>query len=204
MDTLLTILFFVAAAIISALVKKKQANQEGSDSWGGDMTPPPRSQGKGQTAGRSNWEEELRRLLQGETQSPPVQPPLPPPRRVVVSEPTRPGPPPPLPAQSTVTVTVPYGAPLHKMAPPPAGQQVTRENLAQSKGAYDRASRLQTRAADRLKRAGEGIRTHKKAVVLKEGPLEAKQAVGWLQSPQTLRSALIASVILGPPKSMEK
>ena len=207
MDTLLTILFFIAAAGVSAWLKRKQG-QEGEEPWtqeGHSPKPPRRTATPGtppvqpKTSRPVNWEEELRRLLEGDQSSPPPPPVI---RR---EEPERPElAPPPL-------VTRPV------MVPPPIlrqeetsdeglGRPVHLPTLEQSAQTYLHASQLDKRVGERLHQIDVKVGRHQPAptpAARRMSP-EAARAIAFLRDPISLRSALIASVILGPPKALEK
>jgi len=96
--------------------------------------------------------------------------------------------------------------------PPPLSQRdpdmekglpVQMPSLAQSAQAYLRASRLESRVATHMKGVEEQVTTHKKLVVRKQAPADIRQAIGLVRQRQSQRAAIIASVVLGPPKALE-
>ena len=208
METLLTILVLVLLSAASGWLKKRSGGGEGDESWsppapprapGRSTTPPPRpppkpaeGQGEGRPVTRS-WEEELRRLLEGDRPmpappaSPPKAPPLPP---------ARPQPAPPVivgPARSVLSTPPP--APLRSL------ESVVTELDELTSTARQQAQRLQGRAATELKRA-EAVaarQTAKTQLTHRASTAEIAAVRGMLGNSQTARQAVIASVILGPP-----
>lgn len=209
METLITILVLVLLSAVSGWLKKRANGAEADESWpppaprspGRPMAPPtPRptakpagSPAEGRPVTRS-WEEELRRLLEGDR--PMASPPAPPPKAPPIP-PARPQPAPPVlvgPARSVVST--PASAPLGSL------EGVVAELGELTTTARQQAQRLQGRAATELKRAEAVVarqvtETH---VPHREGLTEEISAVrGMLGSSRTARQAVIASVILGPP-----
>ncbi len=75
--------------------------------------------------------------------------------------------------------------------------------LTTSTPTYARASQLDERVAEHLREITKQVEQHK--MVQQENPLpfEVTQALALVRSREGLRSAILASVILGPPKAME-
>ena len=159
--------------------------------------PPPDAPPPKQT----NWEEELRRVLAGEEPSAPAPPPIPPPvpvmRPVVVAPPARP-----------IALASPRPRPL----PPPRPVEINEEDvglpvhmptLAESAQAYLRASQLESKVAAHMGQIDDQVRQHKLAKITKPVSPEIRQALSLLRDRPSVRSALIASVILGPPRGLE-
>ncbi len=210
METLLTILVLVLLSAVSGWLKKRSGGGEGDESWsptapprapGRSTTPPtPRpppkpaeGQGEGRPVKRS-WEEELRRLLEGDrpTPAPPASPPKAPPL-----PPARPQPAPPVivgPVRSVLSTPPP--APLRSL------ESVVPELDELTSTARQQAQRLQGRAATDLKRA-EAVAARQTVgtqLTHRAGTTAEIAAVrGMLGNSQTARQAVIASVILGPP-----
>lgn len=146
-------------------------------------TPPPR---------RSQWEEDLRRLLEGETESetaaePPVMV-----RREVQS------PPPPAPPAPR-----PPGAPPVVLTAEAEGPSLN-QRLAEAEAAYAKARQLHEETARRLQ---DVVAQTKRRVTTAERAGEPHRdtaaAIRLLSQPQGLRQAIIAAVVLSPPKGME-
>ena len=202
METLITIAIIVAAVIWHAIQRRKE---EGGDAtpWlppmrKGDQAerdrPAPPSLPQPPTEPPRSWEEELRRLLGDE----PAQPPPPP---VIVYQQPAPVPPPlPVPTRS-------------RSRPPPAtmsleedsmavGLPVLMPSLSQSAEALRRASQLEAAVAQRLRKVDEQLVSHGRVVQLFQAPPEIRQAIALLRNRSSQRAAIVASVVLGPPKAL--
>jgi len=193
MDTLITIAIFVVVAIISAWLKKKQEPED--EGWTGAPPPlpgefepqkpaaPPRPKA-------ARWEEELRKLLDGDA------PEAPRPRPIVIREERKPATPPPV-------------APPVRQRPPPLiikddqeiGLPVHFPSLTQSAQAHQRASQLDLKVAERLRQIEQQVTRHTAAPKVERAAREIELAKTMLRSHDSLRSAIVASVILGPPKA---
>jgi hypothetical protein len=212
------LIFVIAIIIISILHswwKKKRGEPEDEENpWPGY---PPRNKPQSPPATQAppkaptqSWEEELRRLLQGGAPAQPAPPPVvvqPAPRStppLVVVQQSRPAPP-PLPR-----VVAPRPAP----APRPAasvgtdpdmdkGLPVQMPSLMQSAQAYLRASQLDTKVAQHLQRVDDLVTKHQKVARKREVSPVVRQTLALLRDRQSLRAAILASVVLGPPKAME-
>lgn len=180
---------FIVIAVVASLLKKKQELGEWPGESGPRREPPPRPKA-------SNWEEELRRVLGEELMPPIVRPP--PPLRPVV----RPVPPPIPVAESAsdaghlqVDLTVPEPnvepvfTPLH--------------GLAEAQQRYEAASNLQARVqhhmADVIRHSECTTQAHRAAP-----PAETLAAARSLRTPAGARSAIIASIVLGPPRALAR
>jgi hypothetical protein len=206
METILTILFLVAAAIIHSFMKKKEEKDAGT--WLDDVRPggerkPPVSRPTASRPARpqpTNWEAELRRFLEGESA------PQPPP--ILRREPTPP-------AVETVVVHVPAPAPPPLVMQPPPAQTVAYESdegpglpvhmpsLAESAQAFQRASQIESRVEEHLRQTVQHVSLHTKSVRERPSGLGLHDALALLRTPQSLRTAVVVSVVLGPPKAME-
>lgn len=198
MDTLITIAIFLVIAIISAWLKKKQEPED--ETWSGQQPPAvPGKFGRPQTERSvpprpkpASWEEELRKLLEGDEPAP-----APPP--VVVYEQRKPVKPPPV---------VPAPPILQQPRPvivkdeEDVGLPVQLPSLTQSAQAYQRASQLDLKVAERLRQIEQQVTLHtpaQKGEVTSRAILVARSMV---RNRESLRSAIIASVILGSPKGL--
>lgn len=186
----ITLVVFIAIAIISSLLKRKEETQE--------LPPELRPRGRRpQPAPSSSWEEELRRVL-AETvlPAPPVAPRLPPLRPVVRKVP------PPIPAsepdsdEGGIEVSLP--------APPPFAAPVFTQlpGLVESQERYAGAAQLQERVAqhmsDVIRRPVGTTAAHHTLF-----PAETVEATRALRTRGGARAAIIASIILGPPRALE-
>jgi len=227
MDSLLTLLVFLLISGAAALLKRRQRTNEPESL----REPPPPSHGPvpgvppasaPRPAPTSSWEEELRRLLEGETpvpppalpQPPPIQPqrlppaprPVPPPlpRPVVITP--RSAPPPPLPTKpggraqpKVVTVT-----PVDESAGGAPGRLAT---MAESAAALQRANRLHDGVARHLEQVDAQTEHHLvKTPTSRRRSVspELTQAVSLTRRPRSARQAVVAALILGPPKALER
>jgi hypothetical protein len=218
-DTLITLLIFAAIAIISSWWKKRQGDSE-SDPRGdgqGPAPPLPSRRNKPPPAQPTNWEEELRRLLEGEEAAPPSAPPPPP------VAPSRPAPkPPPVPRRPVVVVREEgetekgLAVELPKLAESARSflraksleHQVEehlrqRAGLATSASAYARASQLEVKVAEHLRHVTEDAA--RSPVPHRERAAAPESAVvrAMLHDRRAARAAILAAVILGPPRSLE-
>ena len=210
METILTILFLVAAAIIHSFMKKKEEKE--ADTWLDDVRPGERDrQRPGRPAlpraGRPqsmNWEEELRRFLEGDKPAP-----APPPSPVTHREPT-PRPPPLVRSPPTVV-----RAPTPSVFQPPPSQTASYKSnegrglpvhmplLTESAQAYQRASQIESKAEEHLRQAARHVSLHTRRPAERAPVVPLNEALALLRTRQSLRTAVIALVVLGPPKAME-
>jgi hypothetical protein len=199
MEGLLVILMLALLSAVSNWLKRR-AQPEEPEVWPDESGPgdrPPAYSGSDapeefERPVRPKWEEELRRLLEGE----------PPPRR---QEPRTVVPPPP--PLRPVIVTTPHPA---MAAPPPIVTAATKSGTIHTIGetalALGRTRELQRRAAEELRRArgqigGRPFQLPGAQRVARSAELQ--QARSWFRDPQAARQAVIASIILGAPRAME-
>jgi len=186
--------------LLSALFGRKDDKQP---------PPPPRpdpSRPRPQPASTS-WENELRRLLdnQGQQTAPPPrmpQPMVPPSVPRVVSVPR------PMPVIiETPTPAAPSRIRPVLVPPPlPPGLQPSNQPLAtlsESQQAYARASQLDKSAAARIERV-PGQEVQLTTVTRQAASPELAEAVSLFKNPQAARLAVIASVVLGPPRAFQE
>jgi hypothetical protein len=83
------------------------------------------------------------------------------------------------------------------------GLAVQMPGLTQSAQAYLRASQLESKVADQMRRVEERVAMHKLPLSVRETPVEIRQAIGLLRSRPSQRAAILASVILGPPRAFD-
>ena len=208
-----SLLFFLVLIVISGLStwlqKRRQAGEDQAE-WEPGEGPgrtPPRPHGAPQAppagprrpmpAPLQNWEEELRRLLEGDRYQPPEPPPqaAPPPLPTVSSQrPSAPGP--AAPRRTVVSA--------HRSVEV-EGPRTSR--LEESEQAYRHAQRLQVEAAERLRKAQAKTARHRTVRGRVEHPTRGSDilaARALLSKPRLARRAIIASVILGQPKGYEQ
>lgn len=200
LESLITIAIFLGIAVVSAWLKRKQQADDDTETWPAEphrptpparpLTPTPRPQVPRPTKPAS-WEEELRKLLEGDEPAP--QPPP-----VIVYETPRPRPPPaappPVPRRAPVIIReaddeMERGLPVHL------------PSLTQSGQAYKRASQLDVSMAEHLRQISEKVTTH--APAMKRLPPALHPAFALIRNRASLQSAIVASLILGPPKALE-
>jgi hypothetical protein len=75
--------------------------------------------------------------------------------------------------------------------------------MTESKTAYERASQLDKNVAEHIDRV-QGQRVLATFVVRRQASPELAQAVSLFKNARTARQAVIASLILGPPRSLEE
>lgn len=196
-NQLIFLLVVVVISMLHSWWKKRKGEPEPeteSESWPGQkpgrpMTPPAGRPASPQSKA-ANWEEELRRLLQGEE---PVHPAPPP---VVVQVP------PPLPRAASRPAPRPVV--IEQVDPDmEKGLPVQMPSLEQSAQAFLRASQLESKVAAHMQRVDQQVTTHPKLDLKKQVAPEIRQAIGLVRNRQSQRAAIIAGIVLGPPKAME-
>ena len=209
------LIILVVIAVLSGLHswwKKKQggAAEEEDD----DSPSPPRHPGaprpgnapRPQSSPASSWEEELRRILQGQPPETAAPPPLSPPPVVVAAPPALPSAPRPTPRQPAAPL--PYLARSNIPVPlegdeEETGLAVKMPSLEQSAKAFLRRSSVESMAGERLQQADKQVAAHSPAQLRSRGiSPDAQRAVALLRDRNAQRSAILASVILGPPKAL--
>ena len=176
--------------ILDWLKKRVRAQDPGKTSTTTETRQPPAPR----PARKTDWEEELRRVL-GDVRSPP---PAPPPV-IVYHEPRAT---PPLPAPTPVArLALPRAVTMRVEAKEPVAVPVP--GFAQSIEAYQRASQLDVKMAEHLSQIAEQVRTHAVEQKEKASAAEIVQGISFVRDPQSIRSALVASVILGQPRGLE-
>jgi hypothetical protein len=208
MESLVTFMvLLIASAAVTWLKKRAQDNDErGRTGQEPDTLRPVNQPGQPPaTTPRPKpkpirWEEELRRMLEGEFSSglPPSRPPL-----AEVVEPPRPvsaAPPPPLIAR------VPAADPMGSL-PVPEFTEVAQRELApmrESGQAYTRGSQLDEAASERVRKAAPEPAVQASVVVRQRAAREAGEAAALFKNARAARQAMIASIILRPPKALEE
>ncbi|MBI2946090.1 MAG: hypothetical protein HYY23_00450 [Verrucomicrobia bacterium] len=146
--------------------------------------PPPRPVRK------IDWQEELRRLLEGDAE--PAEPPP-----VIVRE-VEPAPPP------SVIVPKPAPRPVVVAADLEEGPQSSR--LTASIAAYKKAQQLHEEAAARLQQTVEQTKARKlgeRTARSGKSAQEIASAISLIRNPASVRQAFVTSVVLSPPKALE-
>ena len=200
-ESLIGLIIFVVISLLASWAQKKQRESTGEDipvprppprvppqRVPPQRVPPPiKAPEEEQT---TNWEEELKRLLEGRFPEPEPEPPAPPP---LVTIPPAPRPPPP-PEDFSETTYQTERNPVEVAFKPLAG-------LSESLKAYQRASNLEKSVEQRLQQA-----THSPVAPTRVEPRPinpaAQRARALLKGPESLRSAILVSVIFGPPRAL--
>ncbi|HMJ90763.1 MAG TPA: hypothetical protein VK530_13165 [Candidatus Acidoferrum sp.] len=195
-ESLVPILIFAAFALLARWLKSKAQKESADEYHDLPRGPQPhapsqrqRQQPKAPPVSRSkSWEEELRDLLENRQAPPPVRRDVPPP--IVYA------PPPPLPSYEE------EGALSHTTALEKAHLHV-RAALRETDARLEHASKLQQRIAHRFQ---EGAHRHGKVAFVHHAERSAtiRRAVQLVQDRDGLRAAMVASVILGPPRGLDE
>jgi hypothetical protein len=176
--------------ILDWLKKRVRAQDPGKTGTTTETSQPPAPR----PARKTDWEEELRRVLGDVQSSPPSLPPV-----IVYHEPRAT---PPLPAPTPVArLPLPRAVTMRVETKEPVAVPVP--GFAQSIEAYQRASQLDVKMAEHLSQIAEQVRTHAVAQKEKASVAEIVQGISFVRNPQSIRSALVASVILGPPRGLD-
>ena len=213
-ETLLYIAAIIAFSIFSGWMKKKAQKQEEQGGPGEEHPEPRHSSTTPASPGPQtprtpprpirpmNWEEELRRLLEGDEAEPAPPPrPRPPVPPVVVPVPS-----PSVPASPSPVPERPLFQPYHAPAPmrtPALASEPPLAKLVHSTEAYQNAHQLQVTVAEKLAKVAELKKLQASAAPPRRHSADAQAARNLLRQPTTLRQAMMASVILGPPKALE-
>jgi hypothetical protein len=204
---------FVAIAIGSIIIewlkKRHPAGAPGSTDEVESQRPTTSTASRpaeSRPAATSDWEEELRRLL--------GQPPVAKPKPVPAPEPTA-APPPIRPVIIQAPKSVP-APPITRPVPPPLAGTAMAEaeksvevhlpKFKESVTAYQRASHLQERVIERLKHVEEMTERHQASLPVAHRPTvspDAIRAIALIHNRNTVRQAVVASLILGTPKGLE-
>jgi len=218
-----SVIFMVVIMTISAISNWLKRRNEQTNHTPPAPVQPPEATGQGSPAPRpvrqaprpiSDWEAELRRLLEGETAPPPTPPPPPPlpaqPRTAPApaTSPTRAPSNPPvihtgLPVPTERGVEFPSKREALDDAPAPAFQLAP---MQQSAAAYLRGSTVDAEATlrveDAARQAANAVPTPVRPHHRQFSP-EAAFVIAQLRNPRTTRQVVIASLILAPPKALE-
>ncbi len=197
------VIFLIAIVVISMIHSwwKKRNGQSDEDAAPWPTAPPRRPptvppQNRPASAPQSkaaNWEDELRRLLQGEESARPVPPPVvqqSPPAlpRAIIPQPK------PAPLPATVSQSDPdMDTGWNRQAP----------SLLQTAQAFLHGSIPEKEVARHMQQAHPHVATHQTLSLKKQESPEVRQAVALVRNRQSQRAAIIAGIILGPPKAME-
>jgi hypothetical protein len=204
MEQLVIFLLFVVGSIISAIIqnKKKKAEEQQQRELeeltqrprgqAGSMPPQTRTSQAPQAPWprtAADWQEQLRRMLEGETAPPVIIKPVLLPPQSTSQKPPGVAPPPKKPVTREVS----------------EGDLVFKSPLHTSAANYQRASNLQTTVEDRMRAVSEQRVKH----TTHDGPRAHPRAHSAFvqrlkRNPRAIREAFIASIIFAPPQGLEQ
>lgn len=221
-DNIWVMLAVVVISALSSWFQNRNKRQGQPEPWGGEDadSAPSQRRGGGSTATPNpnqslNWEEELKRLLEGKPPldstagAPPPPPPpvlrreIPPPMPEPLSRESERVPEDSFPSRESSS---PWKQTSLDSLPEPTKPVVT---LGRSKVAYHRAKQLHETVAARMRQVNEQTEKHGKQPLRAPLPsgrvhnADARAVVSLLRQPATARQALLASFVLGPPKALE-
>jgi hypothetical protein len=225
---LIVVLFFIAFSALSNWLKKRGQAERARRTARNPQPPPATPQSsqsspviRGTTprpAGPASWEEELRRLLEGETPSaPPARPqPAPPPiaPRTITLPPLKPAmsaPPVAVPRPATPRpafvrpsiVRVPESTPAP--LPVPTVTSIGTRDLAsmsQSRDAYEKGQQLSQKVAAHIEKVPTQ-RVQLTTVTRTRSAADSNAALAMFKNPRAARQAVIVSIVLGAPRAFE-
>ena len=199
------LIFLIAIVVISMIhswwKKRNGESDEDSAPWPGQaprrppVAPPQNRPASSPQPKAASWEEELRRLLQGQEPAQPVPPP------VVVQQQA----PPPLP-RATIPQPRPAPRPVTVSQSDPdmdTGWNRQAPSMLQSAQAFLHGSMPAAEVPRHMQQAHPHVATHQTLSLKKEASPEVRQAVALVRSRQSQRATILAGIILGPPKAME-
>ena len=202
MEQLVIFLLLVIGSIISSIIqnKKKKAEEQQQRELEeltrrprGQAQSPPRPSAQAPQAPwprtAADWQEQLRRMLEGET-APPViiKPVLLPPQP---------------PSQKPPVVVPPQKKPVTREVS--EGDLVFKSPLHTSAASHERAANLHAAVEDRMRAIGEQRVKHTPASADRSRPRPHSAFVQRLKrNPRAIREAFIASIIFAPPQGLEQ
>jgi hypothetical protein len=184
------LIILAVLVILSGLHSWWKKRQEMAEAQNGDDPNVPTQRRAVPPLGRptipaADFEEQIRRLLQGERPAQPTSPPLVPPPL-----------PRPAPARARTPVVLP--------PPRPAGSTTPRVgSLEESAQAFLRTSQIESKVAEHMHGGEQMVVSRPTPEVKKAVAPEIRQAVTLLRHRQSQRAAIIAGIVLGPPKAQE-
>ena len=221
-DNIWVMLAVVVISAVSSWLQSRNKKEGQPQPWGGEDDETYRQQRTGSGSSPPpnpnqplNWEEELKRLLDGK---PPLDgtagtPPPPPPPTPVIRR-TPPPVPEPVSRESegideesiaSRESSSPWQETALDSLPEPNKPLTT---LGKSTHAYQRATQLHETVAARMRHVDEQTEKHGKPLLApvpigRAINVDARAVVALLRQPATVRQALIASFVLAPPKALE-
>jgi hypothetical protein len=207
MEQLIIFLLFVVGSIISSILQhKKKKAEEAEQRELEEMTgrrragePPPEVQQSPFPKTAADWQEQLRRMLEGE----PEPPPKPPVIKPVLLPPVQPPPPQRSPYAPTTTARTDW-EPKQKGAGVPNEILEGARTLVKTSGAHYESANLHEKVAKRMRAVSEQTVSHRPSPPEKYRMRAHSEFVRRLRkNPSAIREAFIASVIFNPPKGLE-
>jgi len=205
MEKLIIIAVILGASFIHNWFKRKQEEAEERDA--GSRTPgkpppiPPDRRSRPQAP--ADWQEELRRLLQGEpapTLPPPPPVRRPPPRTTEAPPIVRPTPEPAAPRPFLARSAIPVPDTGREME---VGLSVRPVSLDQATAAHERAAHLQSSVVQRMQETTSRVSAHVGAGPAMKRSTSAARMRTLLRQKESQRALILGSIILGPPKALE-
>jgi flagellum-specific peptidoglycan hydrolase FlgJ len=203
MEQLVIFLLLVIGSIISSIIqnKKKKAEEQQQRELeeltrrprGQAQSTPPRQAAQPPQASwprtAADWQEQLRRMLEGETAPPVIIKPV-----LLPPQPTAQKPPIPVPPQKK-----PVAREVSE------GDLVFKSPLHTSAASHERAANLHAAVEDRMRAIGEQRVKHTPANADRSRPRPHSAFVQRLKrNPRAIREAFIASIIFAPPQGLEQ
>jgi hypothetical protein len=199
MEQLIIFLLFVVGSIISSVIqhKKKKAEEQQqreleeltrSTHGARTQTAPPPKPVERWPKSAADWQEQLRRMLEGESQPPPVIKPI-----LIPPEQRAPKPAPPRVQPSRTP----------KQLELSEGDLVFKSPLKSSTENYQRAANLYSNVQDRMRAIDLQTSTAKSGAARRRPPAQSEFAQRLKRNPRAIREAFIASVIFAAPKGLE-
>lgn len=208
MEKLIVIAIILVASLVHNWIQRKQ------DEAAGEETPPPDRQRRparptpsAPTQGSGGWEEELKRLLQGETMAAPPERPVPP-ALPPVMRPAAPAPPPiptpsaPRPFLARTAIPVPDEGREMEVGLPVRPVTLPQASLRQASSAHDRAQ-IHSDVAQRMQAAASRVAEHVGGTPEARRAERSADVRGLLRERESQRNVILASIILGPPRAVE-
>ena len=195
MDQLILFVLVVIGSIISSIIQQRNKRKEEEQDSPGTGVPPVPSWPKGV----QDWQEALKRMLEGESQAPgkPAPKAGPAPRQVPMPKSQQP--PPPLIRPIIVPKLLPRTA-----AETSEGDVAYASPLQQSAAGYKRAAELHEKVEERLRAVHQQTSAHHSAPAERPGRRAPSRLLPNLRHPESLRQAFVASLIFGPPVGLSR
>ena len=180
MEQLIIFLLFVVGSIISSVVQHKKKQAEARRAAGLDPAPPRPQPPWPKTAG--DWQEQLRRMLEGQAPPPVIKPILLPPLAK------------PAPKRTSLTARREVSE----------GDEDYKSPLATATAAYNaRATTIQASVEKRMRGIDQQTTLHRPTLVGTRGRFHSQFVQGLRRNPKVVREAFIASIIFAPPRGLE-